>query len=237
MRVGVGDHELERVLGGGIVPGSVILMAGEPGAGKSTLLLQMAAHPGLKMFVHLRQESGSQIKMRAQRLGIKGSIVISLPKQTSTGSSSPYRIFQAGIVIIDSIQTMYSADLESVPGSVSQIRECSYRLQQLSKTDRNHNCACGPHHEGRGYCRAQVDGAYRRRRPSPEGDRNTIFRLLRCVKNRFGSTREIGIYEMKGGRTCPCGKSIRMADSCRSPIQYVRILHSPGLRRLQAFSD
>src|SRR6187402_2057499 len=102
MRVGIGDPELERVLGGGIVPGSVILMAGEPGAGKSTLLLQIAAHPGLKMLYISGEESASQIKMRAQRLGIKGDHCHILAETDLNAIMKAILEIQAGVVIIDS---------------------------------------------------------------------------------------------------------------------------------------
>jgi DNA repair protein RadA/Sms len=198
MRVEIGDPELERVLGGGIVPGSVILMAGEPGAGKSTLLLQMAANPGLRMLYISGEESASQIKMRAQRLGIKGDNCHILAETDLSRIIKAIQEVQAGVVIIDSIQTMYSPELESVPGSVSQIRECSYNLQQLSKQTGITIILVG-HITKEGDIAGPklmehiVDVVL-----NLEGDRQYNFRLLRCVKNRFGSTREIGIYEMKG---------------------------------------
>jgi len=198
MRIQVGDPELERVLGGGVVPGSVILMAGEPGAGKSTLLLQMAANPGLRMLYISGEESATQIKMRAHRLGIKGEHCHILAETDLTRVIDAITNIQAGIVIIDSIQTIYSPDLESVPGSVSQIRECSYRLQQLSKQTGITIILVG-HITKEGDIAGPklmehiVDVVLHL-----EGDRQYNFRLLRCVKNRFGSTREIGIYEMKG---------------------------------------
>lgn len=198
MRVEVGDPELERVLGGGVVPGSVILMAGEPGAGKSTLLLQMAANQHLKMLYISGEESATQIKMRAHRLGIKGENCHILAETDLYKVITAITDIQAGIVIIDSIQTIYSPEMESVPGSVSQIRECSYRLQQLSKQTGITIILVG-HITKEGDIAGPklmehiVDVVLHL-----EGDRQYNFRLLRCVKNRFGSTREIGIYEMKG---------------------------------------
>lgn len=198
MRVRTGDSELERVLGGGIVPGSLILMAGEPGAGKSTLCLQLAANSSLRMLYISGEESASQIKMRAQRLSIVGDNCHILAETDLNKIIETIIEIQTGIVIIDSIQTMYSPDLESVPGSVSQIRECSYRLQQLAK------------HTGItiilvGHITKEGDIAGPKLMEHIvdvvlhlEGDRQYHLRLLRCIKNRFGSTREIGIYEMKG---------------------------------------
>ena len=198
MRVRIGDPELERVLGGGMVPGSVILLAGEPGAGKSTLLLQMAGFQNLKLLYISGEESPRQIKMRATRLGLKGDQCHILAETDLTLITEAITKLKAGIVIIDSIQTMYSPDLESVPGSVSQIRECSYRLQQLGK-------ATGITIILVGHITKEGDIAGPKLMEHIvdvvlhlEGDRQYNFRLLRCVKNRFGSTREIGIYEMKG---------------------------------------
>jgi DNA repair protein RadA/Sms len=198
MRVTTGDPELERVLGGGIVPGSLILIAGEPGAGKSTLCLQLAANPELRMVYISGEESATQIKMRAQRLGIKGENCHILTETDLNKIIESIIEIQSGVVIIDSIQTLYTPELESVPGSVSQIRECSYRLQQLAK------------HTGIaiilvGHITKEGDIAGPKLMEHIvdvvlhlEGERQYHLRLLRCVKNRFGSTREIGIYEMKG---------------------------------------
>jgi DNA repair protein RadA/Sms len=198
MRVLTGDPELERVLGGGIVPGSVILMAGEPGAGKSTLLLQIAANQALKMLYISGEESAAQIKLRAHRLGIMGNQCHILAETDLNKVIQAILDIQAGVVIIDSIQTLYSPDFESIPGSVSQIRECSYRLQQVCKQTgitiflvghiTKEGDIAGPK-----LMEHIVDVVLHL-----EGDRQYNFRLLRCIKNRFGSTREIGIYEMKG---------------------------------------
>ncbi|HUR30428.1 MAG TPA: DNA repair protein RadA [Saprospiraceae bacterium] len=203
MRVGIQDPELARVLGGGIVPGSVILMAGEPGAGKSTLLLQMALDSELNMLYITGEESASQIKMRAQRLGIKGDHCHIMAETDVNRIVEVIPQINAGVVVIDSIQTLFSPDLESVPGSVGQIRECSYRLQQLSKLTgitiflvghiTKEGDIAGPK-----LMEHIVDVVLQL-----EGDRQYNFRLLRCVKNRFGSTREIGIYEMKGEGLVP----------------------------------
>ncbi|MGB4847891.1 MAG: DNA repair protein RadA, partial [Saprospiraceae bacterium] len=198
MRVALGDSELERVLGGGIVPGSLILMAGEPGAGKSTLCLQLASNPSLRILYISGEESASQIKMRAQRLNIKGDNCHILAETDLNKIIEAIVNIQSGIVIIDSVQTMYSPELESVPGSVSQIRECSYRLQQLAKQTGITIIMVG-HITKEGDIAGPklmehiVDVVLHL-----EGDRQYHLRLLRCIKNRFGSTREIGIYEMKG---------------------------------------
>ena len=198
MRVALGDSELERVLGGGIVPGSLILMAGEPGAGKSTLCLQLAANPELRILYISGEESASQIKMRAQRLNIKGDNCHILAETDLNKIIEAIIGIHSGVVIIDSVQTMYSPELESVPGTVSQIRECSYRLQQLAKQTGITIIMVG-HITKEGDIAGPklmehiVDVVLHL-----EGDRQYHLRLLRCIKNRFGSTREIGIYEMKG---------------------------------------
>ena len=203
MRVRLRDPELSRVLGGGAVPGSVILMAGEPGAGKSTLLLQMALDPSLKLLYISGEESAAQIKMRAQRLGISGEHCHILAETNVNLIIEAIQKIQSGIVVIDSIQTLYSPDMESVPGTVGQIRECSYRLQQLSKETgitiflvghiTKEGDIAGPK-----LMEHIVDVVLQL-----EGDRHYNFRLLRCAKNRFGSTREIGIYEMRGEGLMP----------------------------------
>ncbi len=202
-RVRLSDPELNRVLGGGIVPGSVILMAGEPGAGKSTLLLQLASDPNLKMLYISGEESAGQIKMRAKRLGISGQQTHILAETDLTRVVEAIEHIRAGIVVVDSIQTLYAPDLESVPGSLSQIREGSYRLQQIAKQTGITIILVG-HITKEGDIAGPklmehiVDVVLQL-----EGDRQYNFRMLRCVKNRFGSTREIGIYEMKGDGLIP----------------------------------
>jgi DNA repair protein RadA/Sms len=178
-------------------------MAGEPGAGKSTLLLQMALDPSLKLLYISGEESVSQIKMRARRLGIMGEHCHVLAETNVNLIMEAIRKIGSGIVVIDSIQTLYSPEMESVPGTVGQIRECSYRLQQLSKETgitiflvghiTKEGDIAGPK-----LMEHIVDVVLQL-----EGDRHYNFRLLRCVKNRFGSTREIGIYEMRGEGLIP----------------------------------
>lgn len=203
VRMRVGDPEMERVLGGGMVPGSLILLAGEPGAGKSTLLLQLATLPGLRMLYISGEESTSQIKMRAQRLGVGGSACHILAETDLERISEAIVHIGAGVVIIDSIQTVYSPGLESVPGSVAQIRECSYRLQQLAKQTGITIILVG-HITKEGEIAGPklmehiVDVVLHL-----EGDRQHDLRLLRSIKNRFGSTLEIGIYEMRGAGMVP----------------------------------
>ncbi len=203
IRIMIRDPELNRVLGGGVVPGSLVLMAGEPGAGKSTLLLQLAADQDLRILYITGEESTTQIKMRASRLGISGQQCHILSETDLNRVVEAIEHIRAGIVIIDSIQTIYTPELESVPGSLSQIRECSYRLQQLAKQTGITIILVG-HITKEGDIAGPklmehiVDVVL-----NLEGDRQYNFRLLRSVKNRFGSTREIGIYEMKGEGLIP----------------------------------
>jgi DNA repair protein RadA/Sms len=203
IRIKTPDPELNRVLGEGVVPGSLVLMAGEPGAGKSTLLLQLAADDHLRMLYITGEESATQIKMRAARLGISGQHCHLLAETDLGRIIEAIQHIRAGLVIIDSIQTMYSPEMESVPGSLGQIRECSYRLQQLAKQTGITIILVG-HITKEGDIAGPklmehiVDVVL-----NLEGDRQYNFRLLRSVKNRFGSTREIGIYEMKGEGLIP----------------------------------
>jgi DNA repair protein RadA/Sms len=203
LRINSGDQELNRVLGGGIVPGSVILLAGEPGAGKSTLLLQLANDPALRMMYISGEESASQVKLRAHRLGIKGQSTHVLAETNLNRIMEAIKKTEAGIVIIDSIQTTYSPELEAVPGSISQIRECSFQLQQMAKQTGTTFILVG-HITKEGDIAGPklmehiVDVVLQL-----EGDRQFHYRMLRCMKNRFGSTREIGIYDMQGDGLVP----------------------------------
>lgn len=192
--------ELNRVLGGGLVAGSVILVGGEPGIGKSTLLLQMALNmQGSKVLYVSGEESSRQLKMRADRLGIANPECYIL-NETFTGNIFRHiGELQPSLVIIDSIQTLYSENLESSAGSVSQIRESAAELQRFSKTTgipvilighiTKDGTLAGPK-----LLEHMVDTVLQF-----EGDRHYGFRILRSVKNRFGSTSELGIFEMQSG--------------------------------------
>ncbi len=192
------DNEFNRVLGGGIVPGSIVLIGGHPGIGKSTLLLQLALEGGLKVLYVSGEESEEQIKLRADRIG-QSSESCFLFTETNLDL-----IFQAidelepGLVIIDSIQTAYSPLLESTPGSISQIRECTGALQRYAKTSGIPIFIIGHINKegdiaGPKLLEHIVDTVLQF-----EGDNNNIYRILRTKKNRFGSTDELGIYEMRG---------------------------------------
>lgn len=197
-RVSSGIGELDRVLGGGIVPGSVTLLGGDPGIGKSTLLMQTAAEltkQGTVLYV-TGEESASQLKLRAERLGVGGDMLILAENDLSAIESEVDRVKPA-YVMIDSIQTMYSSDCSGTNGSISQIREATSLITRMAKRTGAATFIVG---------HVTKDGAIAGPRILEhmvdtvlyfEGDRQDSFRLLRSVKNRFGSTDEIGVFEMR----------------------------------------
>lgn len=194
------DHELNRVLGGGLVQGSLILFGGEPGIGKSTLMLQLAIkNPNLKVLYVSGEESEQQIKIRADRVGIENESCYILAETHLQNVFKHAEEIQPNVLIIDSIQTLYSSDIESTPGSVSQVKECTAQLLRYAKTTgvpvflighiTKEGSLAGPK-----VLEHMVDCVLQF-----EGDRQHVYRLLRTIKNRFGSTNELGIYEMVGG--------------------------------------
>jgi DNA repair protein RadA/Sms len=208
-RIVTPDKELNRVLGGGIVSGSMVLIGGEPGIGKSTLMLQVALNlPGLKVLYISGEESEHQIKMRAERLtNIPGRKISDragtgdtyILTETSTQNIfKQIEILEPDIVVVDSIQTLYSAHIESTPGSVSQVRECTAELLRFAKESGTPVFLIGHITKdgliaGPKILEHMVDTVLQF-----EGDRHHVYRILRAVKNRFGSASELGIYEMLG---------------------------------------
>lgn len=199
-RIPVSMGEMQRVLGGGIVPGSVVLIGGDPGIGKSTLLLQMSADQaaqGRRVLYVSGEESPQQIKMRAQRLGVDGDSLYVLPETSLQQILEQIEQMQPGFVVVDSVQAIYSEDLESSAGSVSQVRECAAALQRLAKSRivpiflvghvTKSGVIAGPR-----VLEHIVDTVL-----YLEGDRFHSYRLLRAVKNRFGSTNEVGVFSME----------------------------------------
>ncbi len=193
------DQELHRVLGNGIVPGSLILFGGEPGIGKSTLLLQLALQQShIEVLYVSGEESEEQIKMRIDRVGLNNPNCWLLMETNVENIEAHIAQIKPKLVIIDSIQTLYSPNIESAQGSVSQIRECATRLLKIAKQDNvaifmighitKEGSIAGPK-----LLEHMVDTVL-----LFEGDRQHIYRLLRTTKNRFGSTNEMGIYEMQG---------------------------------------
>lgn len=193
------DVELDRILGGGIVPGSLVLFGGEPGIGKSTLMLQVALQTkGIKVLYVSGEESEQQIKMRAERVGMENKQCFILAETNTQNIFKQIEQLEPNLVIIDSIQTLHTSFIESSPGSVSQVRECAAELMRFAKESATPVFIIGHITKdgslaGPKVLEHMVDTVLQF-----EGDRNYIYRLLRTTKNRFGSTNELGIYEMRG---------------------------------------
>ena len=198
-RIAVPGKELTRVLGGGIVPGSLVLFGGEPGIGKSTLMLQLALRlKNLKILYVSGEESEQQIKMRAERIGVTTDNCFILQETNTQNIFQQIVEVEPQLVIIDSIQTLHTAYIDSSPGSVSQVRECAAELLRFAKETNTPVFMIGHITKegslaGPKVLEHMVDTVLQF-----EGDRNHIYRLLRATKNRFGSTNEMGIYEMNG---------------------------------------
>jgi DNA repair protein RadA/Sms len=197
-RLVTGIQELDRVLGGGVVPGSVILIGGDPGIGKSTLMLQMASALRAAQTLYITgEESISQVRMRASRMEVTPPDSLLLLAETNLHSiESTLREVHPGVVIVDSIQTMFHPDMESAPGTVSQVREATATFMRYAKEQgvpaflvghvTKEGVIAGPK-----VVEHMVDAVIQF-----EGERHYAYRILRAVKNRFGSTNEIGIFEM-----------------------------------------
>lgn len=198
-RIKIYDQELSRVLGGGLVPGSLILFGGEPGIGKSTLMLQVALNmKNLKVLYISGEESEQQIRMRAERIGMNNPKCYILTETSTQNIFKQIETLEPNLLIVDSIQTLHSAHIESSPGSVSQIRECTLELMRYAKESGTAVFLIGHITKdgslaGPKVLEHMVDTVLQF-----EGDRNHVYRLLRTTKNRFGSTNELGIYEMQG---------------------------------------
>jgi len=196
-RVPTSDKEFNRVLGGGIVPGSITLIGGEPGIGKSTLLLQIALSLGhLKVLYVSGEESQQQIKMRAERMGKSTDKTLILAETLTQNIFTQIKAVDPEIVIIDSIQTLYSNQLDAAAGSISQVKQCAAELQKFAKESNVPVFVIGHINKdgniaGPKLLEHIVDAVLQF-----EGDRNYAYRIIRNIKNRFGSTQEIGIYEM-----------------------------------------
>ncbi|MBD0831059.1 DNA repair protein RadA [Aestuariibaculum sediminum] len=192
------DGELNRVLGGGIVPGSLTLLGGEPGIGKSTLLLQISLKLPYKTLYVSGEESQKQIKMRAERINPNNNNCYILTETKTQNIFRQIEALEPDVVIVDSIQTLHSDYIESSSGSISQIKECTTELIKFAKETATPVILIGHitkdgNIAGPKILEHMVDTVLQF-----EGDRNHIFRILRAHKNRFGSTNELGIYEMQG---------------------------------------
>ena len=199
-RVSTGDAEFDRILGGGIVPGSLMLLGGEPGIGKSTLMLQIALRAqGVRTLYVSGEESAEQIRMRADRIGIANEDCYILPETHTDAIFSHAAALAPRLVVVDSIQTLYTSRAETSAGSVTQIRECAAELLRYAKESgvpvvvighiTKDGSLAGPK-----ILEHMVDAVLQF-----EGDRNHLYRIVRVQKNRFGSTDEIGIYQMGPG--------------------------------------
>ena len=197
-RLNTTDNELNRVLGGGIVPGSLILLGGEPGIGKSTLMLQLSLKLPYKTLYVSGEESQKQIKLRAERIHPNGEQCYILTETKTQHIFKQIESLEPDILVIDSIQTLQSDFIEASAGSVSQIKQCTSELMKFAKETATpvilirhitkDGSIAGPK-----ILEHMVDTVLQF-----EGDRNHVFRILRAHKNRFGSTHELGIYEMQG---------------------------------------
>ena len=197
-RTSSGSNELDRVLGGGIIKGSLVLCGGEPGIGKSTLLLQVAKYAAQrdKVLYVSGEESDKQIKLRAERLGAVSDSLYVLNETDLDSILDAIEVLKPSFVIADSIQTLYSASLTSAPGSVGQVRECTLKFMELAKSKgitvfivghvTKEGAIAGPR-----VLEHMVDCVL-----YFEGERHQSYRIVRAVKNRFGSTNEIGVFEM-----------------------------------------
>lgn len=196
-RIILSDQEFNRVLGGGMVPGSITLFGGEPGIGKSTLLLQLALASKLKTLYVSGEESEQQIKLRAERVDADNELCFILTETSQSKIFQQIEELEPQFLIVDSIQTIFSDNIESSPGSISQIKECTAQFLRYAKESNvpvllighitKDGSLAGPK-----VLEHMVDVVLQF-----EGDRNHVYRLLRTIKNRFGSTNELGIYEMQ----------------------------------------
>ncbi|NYJ26153.1 DNA repair protein RadA [Allomuricauda sp. ARW1Y1] len=198
LRLDTLDQEFNRVLGGGLVPGSLTLLGGEPGIGKSTLLLQIALKLPYKILYVSGEESQRQIKMRADRIQPNSENCYILTETKTQNIFQQITTIEPDLVIIDSIQTLHTDYIESAAGSISQIRECTAELIKFAKESHTPVILVGHITKdgtiaGPKILEHMVDTVLQF-----EGDRNYVYRILRSLKNRFGSTAELGIYEMQG---------------------------------------
>ncbi len=197
-RLDLKDSEFNRVLGGGLVPGSLTLLGGEPGIGKSTLLLQIALQLPYKVLYVSGEESQKQIKMRAERIQPNDNNCYILTETKTQHIFKQIEALEPEMVVIDSIQTLHSDYIEASSGSISQIKQCTTELIKYAKETATPVLLIGHitkdgHIAGPKILEHMVDTVLQF-----EGDRNFVFRMLRSHKNRFGSTNELGIYEMQG---------------------------------------
>ena len=236
LKISTGFDELDRVLGGGLVNGSLILLGGEPGIGKSTLILQICdkIKTDGKILYISGEESGEQIKLRADRLGVKKDSLLFLSETNIENIESNILSINPKLVIIDSIQTMFSEEITSAPGSVSQVREITARIMRTCKENNITTILIGHvtkdgNIAGPRVLEHMVDTVL-----YLEGERYFSYRMLRGVKNRFGSTNEIGMFEMQneGLVEITDPSKVLISDSGENPAGSVIIATIEGTRPL-----
>lgn len=236
LKISTGFNELDRVLGGGLVNGSLILLGGEPGIGKSTLILQICdkIKTDGKILYISGEESGEQIKLRADRLGVKKDNLLFLSETNIENIESNILSITPKLVIIDSIQTMFSEEITSAPGSVSQVREITARIMRTCKENSITTILIGHvtkdgNIAGPRVLEHMVDTVL-----YLEGERYFSYRMLRGVKNRFGSTNEIGMFEMQneGLVEITDPSKVLISDSAENPAGSVIIATIEGTRPL-----
>lgn len=219
LRASTGIGELDRVLGGGVVEGSLMLVGGDPGIGKSTLLLQASEHlaqSGKRVLYVSGEESARQIKMRARRLGVASENLLILSENAMDAAEKRWEEIQPDFMIVDSIQTMYRPDMASAPGSVSQVRECTSMLMRMAKTT-----GCAVFLVGHVTKEGSIAGPRVLEHMVDvvlyfEGDRQHEYRILRAVKNRFGSVNELGLFQMHESGMVPVENPSEMLLSARA---------------------
>jgi DNA repair protein RadA/Sms len=243
-RKSIGNPEMDRVLGGGLVKGSFILLGGDPGIGKSTLMLQISdfiARSGGSVFYVSGEESAYQIRLRAERLGISGQAINFLAETELETILATARSMKPDLMIVDSIQTVYKSNLNSAPGSVAQVRECGSDLMRFAKECGVTTAAIG-HVTKFGLIAGPktlehiVDTVL-----YFEGDKDQQYRILRAIKNRFGSTNEIGVFEMTGSglKEVANPSKLFMSESSASGSVIVSVIEGsrPILVEVQALTS